>query len=58
MAKKECAGHLWGGIIVLVLGVLFLLKDLAVIKFGVTPWSVAYILVGICMICHLCCGKK
>ena len=49
MKDNGCCSHLWIGVVVLLAGILFLLKDLAVgdYTFGVQPWTVVFVLVGL-----------
>lgn len=52
-----CENKLLCGIVVLVVGILFLLKDLNVWGFwGITPWTAVFVLVGLAMMCKK--GKK
>ena len=49
-----CKNHmLWGGLLILVVGVLFLLRDLNVWNFwNIQGWSILFLLIG-CKMLHL-----
>jgi hypothetical protein len=50
MAKAK-GGSMWFGIVVLIVGILFLLVDFGVWNFlGITGWSAFFVLAGIMML--------
>ena len=53
----NCPHHTWFGWLVLVLGVLFLLRDWNVWDFwNIQWWTAAFVLVGLAGLCK-CCGR-
>lgn len=51
-----CKCKMWMGVVVFVVGIIFLLADLGVWKFwGINWWSVAFLLFGIKMFTKGCC---
>lgn len=60
-----CHGKGCCGAIVLILGILLLIKDVTAWEFwGITPWTLVFLLVGLCVVCRGVCkapakkGKK
>lgn len=54
-----CCKKAYCGAGILVLGILLLLKDLGVWGFwGINPWTLAFLLVGCCMICKGMCKES
>jgi hypothetical protein len=50
-AAKKKGGSAWFGIVVLIVGILFLLVDFGVWDFlGITGWSAFFVLAGIMML--------
>jgi hypothetical protein len=50
-AAKKKGGSAWFGIVVLIVGILFLLVDFGVWDFlGITAWSAFFVLAGIMML--------
>ena len=53
MAAKKYPHGGFMGILVLIVGLLYLLKDLDVWKFwGIEPWTALFVLAGLCIIMH------
>lgn len=51
-----CCGKAGCGVIVLILGILLLLKDVTSWDFwGITPWTLVFLIVGVCMLCRNVC---
>lgn len=53
-AKKKKGGGLWFGVVVLIVGILYLIGDLHIIKdwyfFGISSWTAFFILAGIMLL--------
>jgi hypothetical protein len=58
--KGCCVGPAWlGPLVVLVIGVLFLLRDLNVWDFwNISWWTAVFVLMGLCGLLGTCMGKK
>ena len=53
-----CCEKVHCGAIVLILGILLLLKDLEVWDFwGISAWTLVFLIVGLCIICKAKCCK-
>jgi hypothetical protein len=50
-ASKKKGGGMWFGVVVLIVGILYLLVDFAVWDFlAITPWSAFFVLAGVWML--------
>ena len=53
-AKKKGGGSMWFGVVVLIVGILYLIGDLDIVKdwdfFGISAWTAFFVLAGIMLL--------